>query len=65
MQHYNTLYQIFKGQSYGNFIDPAVNCADVVDNIPGAQNGMYFIKSKKGPKQVSLSTLWCIFNNIH
>ena len=57
----NRLYIIFKyfqGHSYGNFIDPAINCADVVDNVPGAQNGMYFIKSKNGPKQVSIHLIF-------
>ena len=46
------LMKYFQGNSYGNYIDPAVNCADVVDNIPGARNGMYFIKLEKGIKQV-------------
>lgn len=41
-----------KGNSYGNYFDPAKDCSDIMDNVPEAENGVYWIKTNTGPRKV-------------
>ena len=41
------------GHSYGNYFDPAKDCSSVVDNVPKATSGIYWIQTKNGPIKVS------------
>ena len=41
------------GHSYGNYFDPARDCSDIVDKVPGAKNGIYWIKTDQGPTKVT------------
>ena len=41
------------GNSYGNYFDPAESCSHVVDNVPKAKNGVYWIKTQNGKVKVS------------
>ncbi|CAB4031634.1 Hypothetical predicted protein, partial [Paramuricea clavata] len=40
--------------SYGNYFDPAKDCSYVVDNVPKAKSGVYWIQAEKGPVKA-----WC------
>ena len=41
------------GHSYGNYFDPAKDCSHVVDNVPKAKSGVYWIQTANGPQKVS------------
>ncbi|CAB3979791.1 Hypothetical predicted protein, partial [Paramuricea clavata] len=42
-------WDMINGYSYGNYFDPAKDCSDVVDNVPKAKSGVYWIQTVKGP----------------
>ncbi|CAB3984995.1 Hypothetical predicted protein [Paramuricea clavata] len=42
------------GNSYGNYFDPAKDCSSILDKIPDAKTGVYWIKTDNGPKKA-----WC------
>jgi hypothetical protein len=44
--------EMFSGHSYGNYFNPAKSCSHVVDNVPSAKSGIYWIQTKKGPMKV-------------
>ena len=44
--NFNTLYT--GSSTLGENFNPAKDCSDIVDNIPGAKDGFYWIKSAKG-----------------
>ena len=41
------------GNSYGNYFDPAKDCSSILNNIPNAVTGLYWIKTNNGPKKVA------------
>ena len=43
----------FQGNSYGNIFNPATDCTDIMNNLPGAMTGVYWIKTDKGPREVN------------
>ena len=51
---YNSNMQCFShiGNSYGNYFDPAKDCSSILDKIPDAKTGVYWIKTDNGPKKV-------------
>ena len=44
--NFNILY--IGSSTLGENFNPAKDCSDIVDNIPGAKDGFYWIKSAKG-----------------
>ena len=43
------LFRLFTGSStLGEKFNPANDCSDIVDNLPGAKDGFYWIKYNKG-----------------
>ncbi|CAB4021301.1 guanylate-binding 1-like [Paramuricea clavata] len=42
------------GNSYGNYFDPAKDCSSILDKIPDAKTGVYWIKTDNGPRKA-----WC------
>ena len=44
--NFNNLY--IGSSTLGENFNPANDCSDIVDNIPGAIDGFYWIKSAKG-----------------
>ncbi|CAB3989060.1 Hypothetical predicted protein [Paramuricea clavata] len=42
------------GNSYGNYFDPARDCSSILDKIPDAKTGVYWIKTDNGPRKA-----WC------
>ncbi len=43
------LFRLFTGSStLGEKFSPAEDCSDIVDNLPGAKDGFYWIKYDKG-----------------
>ena len=53
----NLLCSLTEANSYGNFFNPASACSDVAENVPDARDGVYWIKTKNGPKKVSLCAI--------
>ena len=48
--NFNILYIGYS--TLGENFNPAKDCSDIVDNIPGAKDGFYWIKSAKGKLRV-------------
>ena len=49
------------GNSYGNYFDPAEDCSHVVDNVPKAKSGVYWIRTANGLRKVSkVMCLLCV-----
>ena len=44
--NFNILY--IGSSTLGENFNPAKDCSDIVDNIPGTKDGFYWIKSAKG-----------------
>ena len=44
----------FSGHSYGSYFDPAKDCSAVVDNVPNAKSGLYWIQTKN--RRIKVST---------
>ncbi|XP_028411771.1 uncharacterized protein LOC114534515 [Dendronephthya gigantea] len=47
-------WEMINGHSYGNYFDPAKDCSDVIDNVPKAESGVYWIQTRNGPQKS-----WC------
>ncbi|XP_028411790.1 uncharacterized protein LOC114534527 [Dendronephthya gigantea] len=47
-------WDMINGHSYGNYFDPAKDCSAVVDNVPKAKSGPYWIQTRNGPQKS-----WC------
>ncbi|XP_028411770.1 uncharacterized protein LOC114534514 [Dendronephthya gigantea] len=47
-------WEMINGHSYGNYFDPAKDCSGVVDNVPKAKSGVYWIQTRNGPQKS-----WC------
>ncbi|XP_028411772.1 uncharacterized protein LOC114534516 [Dendronephthya gigantea] len=47
-------WDMINGHSYGNYFDPAKDCSGVVDNVPKAKSGPYWIQTQNGPQKS-----WC------
>ncbi|XP_046852087.1 uncharacterized protein LOC124445407 [Xenia sp. Carnegie-2017] len=47
-------WKMVDGISYGNVFDPAKDCSDIMDRVPEARTGIYWIQTENGPQKA-----WC------
>ena len=44
----------YEENEHGNFLNPATDCSEVVENAPDSKSGVYWIKTRNGPTKASL-----------
>ena len=54
---HKAIYLLIKGISYGNVFDPAKDCSDIMDRVPEARTGIYWIQTENGPQKVELQCI--------